>query len=495
MPLTDKHTAALAFLQVEYVDAGPELFALPLAFVTGDETGRLRDGGLAELLLADGSPLGVLGDAFAVPACAWALLGLVRNRERLHHPHGEIEATRTAALRQILTGEATPDPVIHNTTDGNVTVIFGDKLVLKFFRRIGKDINPELEIGRLLTEKNFPHSPPLLGALEFYGDDRSQMTLAVAKAFVPHAKNGWDFTLDAIGRYYERAVASMAQGASPPATPAEVSEQVGTYLESARLLGVRTAELHLALASGPPGSDFSVMPMTSQYLRGLFQSMRSLALKNLRRLRKQMKSLPPDLVPVAQRVSELEPVILQHYHKLVGQNFSAGRIRIHGDCHLGQMLWTGRDFVFLDFEGDATIPISERRIKRSPLRDVARMLRSFHHATYAGFHQQTERGVIAHENLPKFEPWVRLWNHTVSRAYLQAYCEQLRASGILPGGEDKLQMMLVAYLLNQVMDELGDELQLHSNNVRAPLQAILHLTDEQMLRHITGASDAKTTSP
>ena len=145
------------------------------------------------------------------------------------------------------------------------------------------------------------------------------------------------------------------------------------------------------------------------------------------------------------------------------------------------MLWTGRDFVFLDFEGDSTIPISERRIKRSPLRDTARMLRSFHHAAYAGFHQQAERGVISPENLPKFEPWVRHWNRAVSRAYLQAYCQNLHPSGILPSEEDKLQMMLVAYLLNQVIDELGDELQLHSDNVRAPLQAIIHLTDEQML--------------
>jgi len=493
VPLPDEHAAALVFLQVEYVEANPELYALPLAFATGDAAGHLRESGLAGLTLADGSPPGVLGDAFAVPAFARALLGLVCNRERLRNANGEIEATRTAALRQVLKGEALPDPVIHNTTDGNVTIFFGDKLVLKFFRRIGMDINPELEIGRLLTEKNFPHSPPLLGALEHCGDDHehSQMTLAVAKAFVPHAKNGWDFTLDAIGRYYERVVAEVAQGHLPPSAPAAITDDVGTYLESARLLGAQTAELHLALASGAPGSEFSVEPMTPQYLRGLFQSVRSLALKNLRRLRKQMNTLPPDLVPVAQRVLELEPVILQHYRKLVGQRFAAGRIRIHGDFHLGQVLWTGRDFMFLDFEGDSTIPISERRIKRSPLRDAARMLRSFHHATYAGFHQQAERGVISPENLPKFEPWVRHWNRAVSRAYLQAYCQGLHLSGILPSEEDKLQMMLVAYLLNQVIDELGDELQLHSENVRAPLQAIIHLTDEQMLLHITGASGAK----
>jgi maltose alpha-D-glucosyltransferase/alpha-amylase len=156
------------------------------------------------------------------------------------------------------------------------------------------------------------------------------------------------------------------------------------------------------------------------------------------------------------------------------------------------VLWTGRDFVFLDFEGDATLPISERRIKRSPLRDVARMLRSFHHATYAGFHQQAECGVISREHLPAFEPWVRHWNRAVSRAYLQAYCEQLHPSGMLPAEADKLHLILVAYLLNQVVDELGDELQLHSDHVRAPLQAIIDLTDEQMVRHIAGAGGEKT---
>ncbi len=479
------------FLQVEYVEADPEWYALPLTVASGGQAERLRESGLAEIGLADGSPHGLLGEAFALPAFARALLELLRNRGRLRLPRGEIEATRTAALRQILNDEALPDPVIHNTAEGNAAVIFGGKLALKFFRRVVADINPELEIGRHLTGQGFPNCPPTLGALEYRSQDYPPMTLAVARAFVPQAKNGWEFTLDAIGRYYEQVVAEVAQGHLPPTTSAEVTDHVGTYLESARLLGVRTAELHLALASGAPGSEFSVEPMTPPSLRGLFQSMRSLALKNLRLLRRQIKSLPPDLAPVAQRVLELEPVILHHYGQLIGPRFAAGRIRIHGDCQLRRVLWTGRDFVFPDFEGDATKPISERRIKRSPLRDTARMLRSFHHATYAGFHQQAERGVISPETLPKFEPWVRHWNRAVSRAYLQAYCQSLRPSAILPGEEDKLHIMLVAYLLDQVMDELGDELQLHSDNVRAPLQAIIHLTDEQTLLHLTGAAGAK----
>ena len=492
VPGSNEHNAVLAFLQVEYVETNAELYVLPLAFATGNEVDGLRESGIAGVTLMNGNHHGILGEAFGVPAFARALLGMVGERDPLHHPSGDIKTPHTAALRQILSSHAVPDPVIRNTTDGNVTILFGDKLVLKFFRRVGLEINPELEVGRFLTAKHFAHSPPVLGALEYLGEDNLHMTLAVAWAFVPYAKNGWEYTLDAIGQYYERVVADVAQGHLPPAPPAEVADYVGTYLESARSLGVRTAELHLALASGEPGSDFTVEPMTPQYLRGLFQSMRSLALQNLRRLRKQLKTLPPDLAPVAHRVLELEPVILEHYRKLVGQNFAAGRIRIHGDFHLGQVLWTGRDFVFIEFEGDSSIPIDERRIKRSPLRDAARMLRSFHHAAYAGFHQQAEHGVISRENLPKFEPWVRHWNRAVSRAYLQAYVQKLHPSGILPGEEDKLQLMLVAYLLNQVVNELGDELQLHSENVRAPLQAIIHLTDEQMLSHITGTSGAKS---
>jgi maltose alpha-D-glucosyltransferase / alpha-amylase len=501
-PATPETAAALVFLQVEFVDATPEIYALPLGLANESE----NKNGIAELTRFGGERLGVIYDALVNPTFARALLDLIRKREHLRNEHGEIESTRTAALRRVLNSDPTPTPAVLCTDEGNATALFLDKVVLKFFRRLGQGMNPEFEIGLFLTEKNFPHSPPLVGALEYHGEKNLQMTLAVAKGFVPYAKNTWKFTLDAVSRYYDRVFASAAQGRSPEAppalgpikllqhgSPAESADHIGTYLESARLLGVRTAELHLALASGNSG-DFSMEPMTPHYLRGVFQYMRSLLVRNLRLLRKQIKSLPTDLAPVAQRVTELEPVILRYYRQLVDQRFEAGRIRIHGDLHLGQILWTGRDFVFLDFEGDASVPISERRIKRSPLRDVARMVRSFHHAAYAGFHQQVDLGVIARENLPKFEPWVRHWNRAVSIAYLQAYCGEFHGLGILPVEEDKLRMMMMAYLLNQVVDELGWELRRHSDNVRAPLQAIIHLTDESMPVHVPAVTETKTTS-
>ena len=509
VPLPDETAAALALLQIEYVDANTELFVLTLAFTAGAAAGPVLDNAIAALTLPEDPQFGVVHEAFCAPAFARSLLELIRHRERLHNDQGEVEAMRLSVSRDLLNGLTTSEPSVHNTEEGNTTMIFGDKVVLKLFRRLGAGVNPELEIGRFLTEKNFPHSPKLIGALEYHVDTETPMTLAVAKTFVPHAKNGWKFTLDAITRYYDRVFADAAQGHNPSATPAvgplkpahhhptaEAAEHVETYLESARLLGERTAELHLALASDKEGREFSPEPMTPHYLRGTFQAMRFLAVQNLRLLRKQIKSLPPELVPVAQQVADLEPVILQRYRRLIEHQFEAWRIRIHGDLHLGQLLWTGRDFVFLDFEGDATKPISERRIKRSPLRDVARMLRSFHHAAYAGFHQQVDLGVISRENLTRFEPWVRHWNVTVSHAFLQAYFRILEKSELLPRDEEKLRALLMAYLLNQVVDELGGELRRHSDNVRAPLRAIIFLTEEPLpLRDSTPPAEANASPP
>jgi len=493
VPLPDETAAEIAFVQVEYVDAVSELYALPLALATGATADKFRELGVAQLTLPDPAHSGILYEALASPAFAQELIGLMNRRERIHNEPGELDASRTANFRQILNGAPLPEPSVSNSGNGKAILIFGDKIVLKFFRRVGPGINPELEIGRFLTEKNFPHSAPLLGALEYHDPNNSdaEMTLAVAKAFVPHAGDAWKFTMDAIGRYYDRVVASAAQGQVPPplpslpplmlleqTSPVEVVDYVGTYLESARLLGAQMAELHLALASGEAGEEFSPEPMTPHYLRGVFQSMRSLATQNLRLLRKQMKTLSPELAAVAQRVVEREATILLHYRNLIETNFAARRIRINGNLYLDHVFWTGRSFMFLDFEGDVSIPISERRLKRSPLRDVARMVRSFHHAAYAGFHQQVELGVIARENLSKFEPWVRHWNLAVSRVFIQAYCLGLEKSEILPSDPEKLRMMLLAYLLNQVMDELGYELRRGSEDVRASLQAIIYLTEE-----------------
>jgi maltose alpha-D-glucosyltransferase/alpha-amylase len=500
VPLDAGEVAFLALLQVDSVDTGSQIYALPLAFKSSPGAEKLHDSrphaAIAELSVAGESKNGLLYDALADPAFCRALLRLVSNRSVLRGLHGKTEAFATPGLRGIA-GDLTATksiPRLLNQEDSSV--VYGDKLILKLFRRLEEGPNPDTEIGQFLTAKEFPNAPRLAGTLEYSPTNGASITLALVNQFIPNAKRAWEYTLDALSRYYDRVTTWIDQDRpAPPATagllslwhqqiPPDASNAIGTYLESARLLGTRTAEFHLALASEPENRDFAPESFTPHYQRALFQAMRGLAVENLRQVRQQMKILPAEILPLAQRVAELEPAIVECYQQFSQNRFSAKRIRIHADCHLGRVLWTGKDFVFINFEGDPSLALSERRIKRSPLRDVVRMVRSFHAAAHAGLHQHGERGSIPQDLQPKFEPWAWYWQLWVSVAFLQAYVQRTAGSGLLPVDNIVQQRMLRAYLLHQMVGELGNDLNGGGERLGIALSGILALTGEQAAERI-----------
>jgi maltose alpha-D-glucosyltransferase / alpha-amylase len=488
--------ARLAFLQVEYVDGDTEMYSLPLAFASASEADELRQHSpqriLAELKLATPAQSGVLNDAFGSPDFCAALLDMVCRPRRSKGVQGHIEAVRLAELRRILGESAPPKLSGARSEQSNSCVVFEDKLMLKLFRRLEPGLNPELEVGQFLNSHSFAHCQTVAGALEYVGPADSRYTLAVVHAFIPSATNAWDFTLDALGRYYDRVITWVARGQSAavplsepvqllqPDFPPAVAEAIGTFLESARLLGVRTADLHRVLASNTENKDFSPEPSTPHHRRAVFQSMRNLAAQNLRLLRRRTGTLPPQVQPLAQRVAELEPAIIESYRRLCDHDVSAKRLRLHGDCRLGQVLWTGKDFVFIDFEGDSSVPISERRLKHSPMRDVATMLRSFHYAAAVGLEQHVQRGSIPPENMLRFQSWLRYWNLWVSVAYLKAYFQAIASAGILPDNEEAVHVMLRAHVLDRTMNEVGRELNNGGARLDVPLSGILFLLREQV---------------
>jgi maltose alpha-D-glucosyltransferase/alpha-amylase len=510
VPLPGESEAVLLFLQMEYVKAEPEIYALPLAFAQGAEAEHLRQHAptrvVAELNVREPQQRGVLFDAFGRSEFCDALLGAVWHRRSLKGGRGKLEPMRTLALRQLVADGMLPKASPASNEQTNSCVSFGDKLILKLFRKLENGLNPELEVAQFLNAKEFQHSPALAGALEYFGSAESRITLAVIHAFIPAARTAWEFTLDALDRYFHRVITWVEQKRCVlfPLTepvrllkqemPAEVTEIIGTYLESARLLGARTAELHLALASVTANPDFAPEPDTLHHRRGLFQSMRNLATQNLRRVRNQLKTFSPELQPMAQRVADLEQALLRNYRALYEYRLSAKRVRIHGDCRLGQVLWTGKDFVFIDFEGQTGVSISERRLKRSPLRDVATMVRSFHYAAYAGLEQQVERGSIAPDRLHQFEQWVRCWNLWVTVEYLRAYLQTLGQSEILPANEEDLRLLLRAYLLNSMVSEIGRFLDDRSSKLKIALQGILFLTGDQPTTAVHGREEPASLS-
>jgi maltose alpha-D-glucosyltransferase/alpha-amylase len=244
-------------------------------------------------------------------------------------------------------------------------------------------------------------------------------------------------------------------------------ELFGPYLESARLLGRRTGELHLALASDPDGPEFAPEPFTSHHQRGLFQSMRALTWEVYRLIRARRHEIPQ-----AVQILDLEEEIIRRFRAVTELKMEGMRIRIHGDYHLGQVLYTGKDFVIIDFEGEPARPLGERRIKRSPVRDVAGMIRSFHYAAYTALFGQT-LGAVRPENPAFLEPWVLFWYLWVSSSFLRAYLEAAGDSGLLPKGRYELELLMDTMLLEKAVYELRYEINFRPEWVKIPIEGVL----------------------
>jgi maltose alpha-D-glucosyltransferase/alpha-amylase len=248
-------------------------------------------------------------------------------------------------------------------------------------------------------------------------------------------------------------------------------ELIGVYLEAAQMLGQRTGELHVALAQAADNPDFAPEPFTDFYRRSLYQRMRTQANEALQLLRRRLRHLPETVHHDAQQVLDHQTLIRRPFQALRDRKIAAMRIRCHGDYHLGQVLYTGRDFIIIDFEGEPARSLGVRRMKHAPLYDVAGMLRSFHYAAYAVLLGQVAS--VRPEDYATLVPWAQCWYGWVGSTFLRAYLEVARQGDFLPADPAHLNILLDAYLLEKAFYELAYELNSRPDWVQVPLQGML----------------------
>jgi maltose alpha-D-glucosyltransferase / alpha-amylase len=485
-------TAFFVLVRVNYVEGEPETYVVPLSVVSAEHIREIRSEQpqaiVARLQPPDGSE-SLLCDAMLDKNFCKFLLQSIGKRHRFRGENGQIIASPTRAFFEALSPEeATPEPTPVKVEQTNTSIIFGDKLIFKLFRQLGEGIDTELEIGRFLTEKTtFTHVAPLAGALEYYRAKARPVSLAVLEMFVPNEGDAWHYTQDSLERYFQYVLAQPARSRPPVPRESLISlsrelpplarETIGPYLVSAQLLGQRTAGLHVALASAPDEPDFAPEPFSFTYQASLYQSMRSQAVRTLQLLREKTPALPGDVRKTAQKVGDLEPAIIERYRLIQRQNITAMRIRCHGDYHLGQVLYTGNDFVIIDFEGETACPLSERRLKRSPLRDVAGMIRSFHYAAQSALLRQVSLAPRPDDELALLQDWAQYWYMWVSATFLAAYLAGIGKAHLLPEDAGQLKILLDAFLLEKAIYEIGYELNNRPDWLKIPLQGVLQLME------------------
>ncbi|MDO9110669.1 MAG: putative maltokinase, partial [Desulfatirhabdiaceae bacterium] len=437
------------------------------------------------LKLKDNPSTLLLYDALADVAFGEALLEVLTRKRTIHGRHRQMRGYTTRAFRtQFPNGQTLPPATIMRAEQSNTSIRFGDQLILKLIRKLSPGVNPDFEIGCLLTEKRFPHCAPTDGVIELRLNQEEPMTMAILQGFVTNRGDAWSYTLDQLDHYFEAAAGQLLT-ALPAPIPVDLLDSapsdeavglIGDYLESARLLGRRTAEMHMCLASEQSLPEFKPEAFSKLYQRALYQSMRTQAGKVLPLLRRQFNRLPEGLRPLAVYVMEHEKDFMNHFKELLDSKISAMRIRCHGDYHLGQVLFTGSDFTIIDFEGEPASPITERRIKRSALRDVAGMLRSFHYAAYASLLRRQESGILP-ETVTELEHWAEYWQRWVSAEFLKSYLQESSGGRFIPDSRDELRILLGALLMEKAVYELSYELNNRPDWVGIPLRGIRQLLD------------------
>jgi maltose alpha-D-glucosyltransferase/alpha-amylase len=478
-------------VRTEFPSRMAETALLTLAFVPdGEGTAPPVAACVARV---EGPVAGVLCEALAVPAYCAGVLDAVAGGRAIPIREGTVVMVPLPGLQELLAPESGEGPpTLHRNERNNTSVTYGARVVLRRFGRVEEGLNPDLEVGRFLTKRAFPGVPPVVGYIEYRRRGTEPATVAVLHRFVANQGTAWQYALDQLSRYFERVAAAPKD--NPPAPPKPLpltapggavaaggfDELAGGFLLIARGLGRQTAELHAALVGAADAPAFTPAPFDRQYQRSAYQTMRNRTGHVCDRLRREGHRLPEPTRGVAAEVAGLHDAILDRFRGILDRSIDGRRIRCHGDLHLGQWLFTGRDFVVIDFEGDPARTVGERRIKRSPLRDVASMVRSFDYATSAaldwpGGGPGRPPGVIRPEDRPTLAPWAAAWHNQVARSYAAGYFEAMAGTDLLPRSPEARQTVLGLYLLERALSEVEYELSRRSDWVAIPLRAVLRL--------------------
>jgi trehalose synthase-fused probable maltokinase len=451
----------LVLVRVTYANGAAETYQLPLREARGGEAPIAT--------FADGAQL---IEATADEGFRRSLIRLMARGETLAVEGAELRGTRGRALPE--NAEQLPSRAL-KVEQSNSSLLYGDHIFMKLFRKLEDGVNPDVEIIRFLNEqRQFEYVPPFGGTLELQRPGREPQVLALALGLIANKGDAWAQTLAAVRGFYERVLAAgaRAEGLAVPGLfgtgepSPQLVELAGPFFARVRQLGLRTGQTHLALALPTTEGAFAPEPFTAADQRELSEAVRASSIQLFAHLRQphaagEERGLVDDLLSRADEVSVLAETIA---HREV----RTARTRTHGDYHLGQVLDTGHDFVLIDFEGEPQRSLAERKKKRSPLRDVAGMLRSFHYAAHSGL------GEFAGERA-RLTPWAELWSELMSRTFFQAWVETCAGACFLPAESADIELLLKAFLLEKAIYEVNYELNNRPTWVGIPLRGILQV--------------------
>ncbi len=485
----------LCFVRVEYSTGDPDVFFVPMSLTLGEEVQKVIDDDpdsiVADVRSMEGTRA-ILRSATSSSEFATALIEAFARRRRFVGERGHVIAERNRRFRKVW-GQTHPnlEPALLRTSEVDTSIRFGDRFVLKVLRKIEPGIHPGVELGQLLTEKvDFTHAASFAGYLEYQANDGEKTTLAVLHGFVPNEGTAWQATRRYVNNFFERVNEMQISTAqlrktvpanvynldfvlAPP--PPLAVELLGSHLSFAETIGARVAQLHLTLSTQLDDPAFAPEPFNDFYRQSLYHGYLGLTGRRMEFIRQRYSEMREDVRVLAARVLDQEDAIVKKLQAVFVERIHSERIRFHGRLHLGHLLVTGDDVVLFDFEGDPQQHISERRIKRCPIRDVTSMLVSFGYAAQTAIRQSAAPNPNEPATSDASRDAGRFWYSHISAAFLRGYWQIAGNAAYMPRSRADQQTLLATYLLERALLDIRADIEDKPEFSGMPFRIILHL--------------------
>ncbi|MGD8475768.1 MAG: maltose alpha-D-glucosyltransferase [Burkholderiales bacterium] len=445
-------------------------YFLPLVIHWGEDALRVGAPLLSHTLakVRKGPRIGALIDGAFDDQFAIDLMRAIQKGEATQVEGGKVQFDVTDVLGQ----SARPEVVRRLSGEqSNVSVIIDDHIMLKIYRRLQSGIQPDVEVGRFLSETaGFANTPAYLGSATFRSSQGEAHTLATAFAFVPNQGDAWSTLLDALTRHLETWVLT----ATPD--PDAASEPFAYPLDLAATLGQRTAQLHAALATATSDRAFSVVPIRASDLKSWAKATASEANKCFTALRRMVKSVPAEVASDISVLLAAKTDLMRRIAAVESLEPSGGKSRIHGDYHLGQVLICENDVMIVDFEGEPQRVLNQRRTKSSPLRDVAGMLRSFDYLAWSALdHRRHVAGELREAEIQR----AVLWRDGAIDGFLRAYVEAASQIPTYPGEAKTAESLLQLFTIQKAVYEIGYEAANRPGWLSIPVRGLLDILNRK----------------
>ncbi len=495
----------IAFVHAEYTTGDPETYLVPIAVAPLERAAEIaaenRSLLIARVRRGDGTMM-ILYDAVVDPEFNTSLLEAFARRRKWTGQVGEVHAFRNREFRTLWGGtHPSFEPTLFSSAEIDTTIKFGDRFVMKLLRLIEPGISPQIELGRVLTEEfHFPAAVPFAGSLEYQAGlgelkTGASTTIGLLHGYVPNDGDGWHLTRRELTDYIQGSQQSPykvsdLQASAPTAIysldfalnpePEIARELIGSYLDVAAVMGRRVAEMHLLLSKKMDDPAFAPEPFNDFYRQSLYNGNLALTSRRLEWVKQRYAAMPDNIQRMAKKVLGLEDRINAMFRRLWEERTPSVRIRFHGRLHLGHMLIKNQDdVVMFDFASDPQLHISERRIKRCPLRDVTSMLYSFGYASGAIVRQYlSAEGHEVHDQ-QRFRAWARFWYSHVSAAFVRAYWKTAGDAPYIPRERKDQQILLNNYLLERALLDVRPDISDKPELAGMPFRIILHLLNEE----------------